>query len=273
MKIGILYICTGKYVSFWDGFYESSQKYFMVDPDLEKHYFVFTDSQDIKASPFIHTYFKTSEGFPADSIGRFDMFLSIEEDLKSMDFVFFFNSNMLFLDHVGREILPLDNQSGLTGTLHPGYYNVSKEKFPYERDPRSTAYIPNIEGVKYHYFMGGLNGGRTTNFMTLCRDCSANIKLDEKNNIIACFHDESHINAYFLQKDVLIMPSSYGFPEGLEFPFAVKILIRDKVKHYGEDFRKEYANPFLLPSPFKRKGLWGRFVSSLQKNHQKLFNK
>ena len=31
MKVAILYICTGIYSQFWNGFYESCNKYFLKD--------------------------------------------------------------------------------------------------------------------------------------------------------------------------------------------------------------------------------------------------
>lgn len=46
MRIAILYICTGKYNVFWDGFYKSSEKFFLKD-EAEKEYFVFTDNMDL----------------------------------------------------------------------------------------------------------------------------------------------------------------------------------------------------------------------------------
>ena len=43
MKVGILYICTGKYIVFWEEFYKSCQKYFLSDSECVKQYYVFTD--------------------------------------------------------------------------------------------------------------------------------------------------------------------------------------------------------------------------------------
>lgn len=42
MKIGILYICTGKYEKFFDEFFSSFEEKFLTNH--EKYYFVFTDS-------------------------------------------------------------------------------------------------------------------------------------------------------------------------------------------------------------------------------------
>ncbi|MBD1433817.1 hypothetical protein H8B06_13350 [Sphingobacterium sp. DN00404] len=265
IKVGILYICTGRYSVFWDRFYHSAEEFLLTENDIEKHYFIFTDSEQAEKGYRIHRYFKNSEGFPSDSIKRFEMFLSIQEDLKYMDYVYFLNANMNFVQKVGKEILPVGFKSGLVGVLHPGYFQSGKEELPYERNPDSKAFIPNIEGHSYHYFMGGFNGGKTDDFLTMCLTCSNNIREDAKNNIVACFHDESHINAYFLTKNILILSPEYGFPEDLEAPFTPKVIILNKAKHYGGYFIKEYANPFLLPSPFKKKNGFGKIKSKIKK--------
>ena len=40
-KVGVLYICSGEYWRFWEGFYQSSEQLFLKDCDVE--YFRFTD--------------------------------------------------------------------------------------------------------------------------------------------------------------------------------------------------------------------------------------
>ena len=268
-KVGILYICTGRYSVFWKNFLESSNRYLFTDPDIEKNYFVFTDDTSIQSSDRVHIYYKEPEGFPADSFKRFEMFLSIKKDLLNMDYVFFLNANMLFIDFVGKEILPTSIPSGLTGVLHPGYYNSKKNELPYERNPKSMAYIPFIKGIRYHYFMGGFNGGKTQEFLELCEVCRNNILEDENKGIMACFHDESHINAYFLDKPILVLPAVYGFPEDQPYPFSPKVVILNKAKHYGDYFNKEYANPFILPSPLDKPN----FINSVDGFFRNLFKK
>lgn len=258
IKIGLLYICTGQYAMFWKRFHRSTEEFLFTEEDIEKHYFVFTDSPSIQKKSNIHTYFKTPEGFPTDSIKRFELFLSIQENLQEMDYVYFLNANMDFVQKVGKEILPAASSSGLVGLLHPGYFNSSTDELPYERDPNSTAFIPYIKNHTYQYFMGSFNGGRTNSFLEMCETCYNNILEDAKHGIMACFHDESHINAYFLLRDVLALSPEYGFPEDMEAPFVSKIIILDKAKHYGDYFVKEYANPFLLPSPLVKNRLFHR---------------
>ena len=47
MKVAINFIGTDKYKDFFDGYYEGLQKNFL--PNIEKHYFVYTDDIDYKS--------------------------------------------------------------------------------------------------------------------------------------------------------------------------------------------------------------------------------
>ena len=105
MKLAILYICTGKYNQFFQDFYNSSEKYLLIN-DSEKHYFVWTDDDNLYVADNVILIHKNCAGFPADSLFRFEMFLQAEEELKSFDYIYFFNANALFLRPVGEEILP-----------------------------------------------------------------------------------------------------------------------------------------------------------------------
>lgn len=44
MRIGILYICTGKYDIFWKDFYLSAERYFFQNEPWIREYYVFTDA-------------------------------------------------------------------------------------------------------------------------------------------------------------------------------------------------------------------------------------
>lgn len=242
MKVAILYICTGNYNIFWDEFYISCERFFLNK--TEKHYFVFSDN-DRYAQMNDHITFipKICRGFPYDSLFRFEMFLEIETQIMDYDHVFFFNSNMLFLKNVNEEVLPSKDSNGLVGVLHPGYFNVKSNYFPFERNKKSLAYIPKVKNHKYNYFMGGFNGGRSKEFLNLIRCCAKNIQIDYDKGIVARYHDESHINRYFFDHTPFILSSAYGFPEGLKTSFDPKIIIRDKVL-IDPIFRKQSLNIF-----------------------------
>ena len=222
-KVAILYICTGRYAQFFDGFYESAERYLL--PGVEKRYFVFTDQEQLTQAENVELLIRPCRGFPEDSLLRFDRFLEIREQLEAYDYTFFFNANMRFVAPVGEELLAEE----LTVVLHPGYYDKPVWRYPYERNKQSEAYIPANE-EDYHYYMGSLNGGRTEAYLKLIETCSQQIHHDLEKGIIACYHDESHLNHYLRHHKCKALDPSYAYIEGSKLPFEPKILLIDKTK-------------------------------------------
>jgi hypothetical protein len=214
--------------------------------DSEKHYFVFTDSPEIdfeKENSRIHRIYQKNLGWPDNTLKRFHIFLSIENQLTNMDYLFFFNANLVILEKINKEeFLPINNKN-LVATLHPGFYNKKRKKFTYENNKKSTAYIEKSQGE--NYFAGGLNGGKASNFLEAMKTMHDNTDIDTKNNVIAKWHDESHWNKYLINRiDIKILPSSYLYPEGWQLPFKPIILIRDKNKYGGHSLlRNDKLNP------------------------------
>jgi hypothetical protein len=205
--------------------------------DVEKHYFVFTDSLDIdfeKENSNIHRIYQKDLGWPDNTLMRFHIFLEHEKELMGMDFLFFFNANLLVCHSItGDEFLPKGSDN-LVATLHPGFYNKKRSKFTYENNKKSAAYISRQEG-KY-YFAGGLNGGKTSAFLGAIKTMKDQVDIDKKNGVIAKWHDESHWNRYLIERDdVKILQPSYLYPEGWSLPFSINILIRDKNKYGGHN--------------------------------------
>lgn len=226
MKIAILYICTGKYNQFFKDFYESAEKFFLTGV-ASKEYFVFTDDMDLSDKANVHLHFKNCEGFPKDSLFRFDMFLSVKNDIASFDYAYFFNANMLFVSPVGEEFLP--KRSNFSAVIHPGYFKRFSWVYPYERRKESLAYISPYHGP-YTYYMGSLNGGTSDAFIKFATICSQRVHDDYKRGIIAVFHDESHLNAYMREIGGEGLPCQYAYPEDANMGGEPYILIRNKVK-------------------------------------------
>jgi len=233
MKIAILYICTGRYNQFFSGFYESTEKFLLLDAD--KHYFVWTDDDHLADGlnnvTVIH---KECAGFPADSLFRFEMFMQVEDKLKDFDYIYFMNSNALFLKPVGDEILP--DKTGLAMGIWRGKRERQHPMFyPYERNMKSLAYVAPYKNP-YIYFMGGLNGGTSEKYLEMVRTLAKNIREDYNHGIIAKFHDESHINAYMRCHSCKILSGDLNRPEESMTP-ETKMIFREKT-HIDPYFNK-----------------------------------
>jgi len=229
MKIAILYICTGKYNQFFDGFYQSCEMYFLAKK-AEKTYFIWTDDDTLGLGKRnVRLIYKECSGFPADSLFRFEMFLQAAEELREYDYIYFFNANAKFLVPVNEELLPDDTGlamgvwGGVEAKRHPMFYS-------YERNRKSLAYIPPF-GKNYRLFMGGLNGGRPEEILQMYVTLAKNIRDDYDRGIVAIAHDQSHINAYLRNHPCKVISPEYCWPEEWNAnEFEPKIIFRDKVR-------------------------------------------
>jgi hypothetical protein len=231
--IGIFYICTGKYNIFWERFYHSSEQYFC--PGMKKHYFIFTDSEINPKGANITIIEQKKLGWPFDTLMRFHMFNRIKEQALTCDYLFFFNANMVFLKKVtAKQILP-NEQEELIGVKHPFYYGGT-DGAPFETNELSHAYTDFNKAKSY--IAGGLSGGLAKSYMDMAEEIAHNIDEDQKNGIIAVWHDESHINAYFSKHHHFkIIDPGYIVPESRlkTFPFKPYLVVLDKEKVGGHE--------------------------------------
>lgn len=235
MKIAVLYIGIGRYKVFWPEFYRSCEKYFL--PNADKEYFFFTDQLDELKPDNVREYFQEDLGWPGNTLYRFQMFLRCKEELKLFDFIYFFNGNTLFLDTISEEeIIPNESEGYLVALSWHIYDSIPNVKYAYERNSKSAAYIPKGEGD--HYYQGGLNGGRTKEYLELMEQCNFQIMSDDKKGITAICHDESHLNKYLLEHNVKVLKTIYGKPEKWQNINSPKIIFRDKYRLFGDEIYK-----------------------------------
>lgn len=235
-KVAILYIGTGHYTIFWDEFYKSCEKNLLRN--CEKHYFIFTDSKEFVSNDKITVIPQENLGWPLITCLRYKILNKIKEELKNYDYAFFFNGNMEVIREVKeKELIPTEEEGYIVAPLHSGNKRIkSNYEFDYERNPKSTSYIPYGEGT--YYFHAGLLGGRVKEFLEILDVCEKMMDEDLKNNIIPKFHDESVFNKYVLTRLHKILSNYYIHPTHGK-PFVklnpkVKIIQRDKSKFkYG----------------------------------------
>ena len=236
-KVAVLYIATGRYMAFWKDFYAAAKQYFLPGHDVR--YFLFTDHNEVKTPDDVTLVIKPFYPWPMETLRRFETFLSVQKELQEYDYIYFMNGTLLPVSPIGEEIFPNDRQ-GIAVTLHPGYYGNTRSCYPYEKNGMSEARILPEQGE--YYVAGGFNGGRTKDFLSMCRELAGAVKRDLDNGIIAVWHDESHLNKYVVGRHPLVLGPEYLFPETLVFnryylmglKHRVKILVKDKsLSKYG----------------------------------------
>ena len=200
MKTGVILIATGeKYHKYITPVMQSIKDNFKPTTDVAV--FLFTDAEHKYTEK---QFYQPDLGFPGSTLWRFRTILKQEKELAKMDYLYYMDIDMLVVDKIGDEIL-----SDLVATLHPGYVNSCGE---YETNPKSLAYV--ADGEKKQYFCGGFNGGKATVFLKMAHKLGKNIGLDYGKDIVAIWHDESHLNRYMIDNPpTKILSPSYCYPE------------------------------------------------------------
>jgi histo-blood group ABO system transferase len=215
-KVGLLVVATGKYICFVKPLLDSANNYFC--PQDEVTYFIFTDGMP-PADPNVVKFHHKRAGWPYDTMMRCAMYLQHTEELAQMDYLFACDADMLFVDTVGNEIF-----SGRVATQHPGFVG---KRGSYETNMNSTAGVRANEGEQY--FAGGFYGGSAKEFLRMTRIMVANIFADLDKNMIAVWHDESHLNRYFIDNPpTKILSPEYCYPESWDLPYHKRLLALDK---------------------------------------------
>ena len=245
-KIGILYICTGKYIQFLEDFITTSNEYLL--PLSDKKYFIFTDAEfqgswddSINIIPQPKLGYNVNIDTSYDSLMRYHIFLKHKDLFENLDYLLFFNANTKFIKHVEEQyFLPNEINDGLVSVHHSGHYIMGNHWDGYDENELSISFIPVNERNK-KYCQGALIGGKTKEFLNMCEIISKNIDKDLSNNIHPKSWDEPYMNEYLFDKNPLILPPGYSFPDNPDanylMPNVEKFVLQlNKNKLGGLDF-------------------------------------
>jgi histo-blood group ABO system transferase len=229
MKICILTIATNKYIQFVERLLDNIEENFLNGHEIEC--LLFTDhevetSDNIKVSQIEHN------PWPEPALKKYNYINSEAEYLKNFDYLYLFDADVGIVDKIGEEVL-----QDMVGVLHPYKFFEPKEIYPYEKRKQSTAYVADEDHDKY--YAAAFVGGKATNFLKMAKDISNKVNEDERNGIIAKWHDESHLNKYFNENPPTDLSPSYMFPEELighpQFPFEPKIVALKKESSFNQE--------------------------------------
>ena len=241
-RVGILFIGTGRYAAFFDGFLAAFSRHWF--PDVERVFFVYSDVQPTTSDERVVWIPTPHEPWPLPTLHRYDYFLRSATALTRCTHLLFANANLKPLVDIAFEEV-FDAPRMLFGVLHPGFAFAKRRLLrPYpgtfETNAHSTAWIgPG----RRRYFAGGLNGGTTAEWLRMCGYLSVNIHLDKLRRVNgtgwAIWHDESHVNFYFNRcHPPKVLGPDYLYPEGWSLPVTPKVLVLDKHKLGGHAYMR-----------------------------------
>ena len=202
-KVLFITIATGKY---YDSYIPQLYKSMVNHVALDFDFLCLTDNKTNLIENVIHKYMPFLP-FPFSTLMRYHYILENKKILSKYNYVFYIDSDMKFVNTVGNDIL-----SKSVCVLHPGYYCKDKKEFAYEKNEKSLAYVKEEEGTKY--YQGCFQGGEYSDFINMVERLNINITKDLNKNIIAEWHDESHMNRYRINNPpTLELLPDYAIPE------------------------------------------------------------
>lgn len=202
-KILFITVATGKYYDkYVYNLFNSMNEYIKFDFD----FLCLTDKTNDLLLGINHSFMPFLP-FPFSTLMRYYYMWENKKTISKYDYVFYIDSDMKIIDDITTDIL-----SDSVCVLHPGFYEKPVSEFSYEKNEKSLAYVKEGEGI--NYYQGCLQGGAVKTYLNMCETLKENIAKDLYKNIIAEWHDESHMNRYMIDNPPsLILSPDYAMPE------------------------------------------------------------
>jgi len=228
-NIGLLLVSTWKYNKFIDPLIIQIKKYFLKNSNVK----IYLHTDSMETHDVDHQSYLQHKPWPRITLERFDIF-NQHENLYNADYLFYLDIDSKIIDYITEDIL-----SDFVVVQHHWFigYNGTRET-----NPKSLAYIdPSISST---YICGGFFGGSKERFMNVSKKLANNISEDLNQNIIAKWHDESHLNHYFANHSDTIKVLS---PEYMYWTINTK---------------HKFQNPKIIPYTDEEKGFDKRQIAS-----------
>nr|XP_004653893.2 globoside alpha-1,3-N-acetylgalactosaminyltransferase 1 isoform X1 [Jaculus jaculus]XP_045002009.1 globoside alpha-1,3-N-acetylgalactosaminyltransferase 1 isoform X1 [Jaculus jaculus] len=225
LTVGVTVFAVGKYVRFAQSFLESAEEFFMCG--YQVHYYVFT--HDPAAIPKVqlgpgrflsivpvqrHSHWEEISMRRMETINQ----LIAKRAHQEVDYLFCLDVDMVFRNPWGPETL-----GDLVAAIHPGYFSVPRQQFPYERRQVSAAFVADGEGD--FYYGGAVFGGQVAKVYEFTRGCHMGILADKANGIMAIWQEESHLNRRFIShKPSKVLSPEYLWDDRKPLPPSLKLI-------------------------------------------------
>jgi Glycosyltransferase family 6 len=266
-SVGICMVATNKYIELWK----------KCSLDLEKHAFLESENvtihlftnKKIEAENWaklnlkriqLKTHLIEGYGWPEATLFRFKFINNVKDEFTE-DVLMYIDSDMEIIADFGSELNPTNWVSGLAFVAHPGFTRNSGIRLfidliryprllkPYltkfkdgskgigswEHSKHSTAFVPPKKRKQYVH--GAIWFGEKNHFLNMCRELDINTDRDYSKNIIAKWHDESHLNHFYATKNATVLSSRYSGYRPYKYLKTFKPIIFTVEKN-ADDLRK-----------------------------------
>jgi hypothetical protein len=238
MKITVGFIGTGRYLNFLPSWYENLKKNFI--PDVKKQILVFTDGEgdfpdDVEVYPQKHL------DWPYVTLKRFEILQKARTKISNSDWFVFIDADALVVDTIKKDEF-FDESKPYFGVHHPCHFLKMSphNEYPgaFETNPTSTAHVNESDDLSV-YYQGCLWGGRVPQVLELIDELNDRVNSDLRNNTIAVWHDESHLNKFFIERKKFVhtLGPEFAYPEVFDkycnFSPRIIHLAKDNSKYHS----------------------------------------
>jgi len=231
MKISVCIIATNRYKELVPELIDGIKDFFLLKHDIIVH--IFTDkliTQSLASGRIsIEQHIIPSYAYPYATLFRYKILMDVPQQ-KYGDYIFYIDADSRIVSEIGDEIL-----APVVAVRHPGYFNGGGT---WGDNKLSLSYTYPEKRKKY--YCGGFSGGSNDHYYAISRLLKERIGADEKNGVMAVWHDETHFNQYLSETGgFLELDCSYMMPEpehkriawGIN-NFEPKILALEKPKNF-----------------------------------------
>lgn len=239
MDLSIFSVATDRYIEFWTKMVRSYLE--TNDANIKVQWIVFTNKENEIDSELRSRLGKSllivdtpHQVWPFPTLLRYKYLQSVSEKVLGR-IIMHLDADMLFQSDLKFEEIEKAIETGGIGLVrHPGYYRpagIKGLRF-YARHPRycirdlrykvrygglgtwelskfSQSYVPR--SLRKNYVCGGVWFGKQSEILKLCDILSSRVEKDLSQNIIAIFHDESHLNWYQALNGTILFNPEFCF--------------------------------------------------------------
>lgn len=220
-KVSIVFIGTSNYTKFFKNWYSSIKNNFLNECD--KTIFAFTDKIEDKifSKPDVVTIKVPHKPWPYPTLMRFSFIKKIfdHKSFKESDFFLYLDADLIVQKNISLKDIFGNFDKDLVGVHHPGnFLDPSWNAFVTKGLSSSNVFLNTNETIntlktkKYH--QGCLWGGKKNKIIEMVNECNNSVLDDFDKSVIADWHDESHMNCYFLKNyhNLRTLSSEFAFP-------------------------------------------------------------
>jgi hypothetical protein len=228
-SVDVVSVATNGYEKYFVNLVTSADKYLTTKKNAIFH--IFTDNPEkimkncVELKNVTICYHNIpSYQWPEATLIRYRLICENQAHFLSQ-VILYLDADMLFKSFVGPELYPENWKNGLAFVQHPGYWSKNWKltfspryffKFikyggigTWETRESSSAFTERK--FRRVYCCGGIWMGKRERLIDFARLMFESVEIDEKNGVIAVWHDESHLNKFVAYNNVTVLSPEYCY--------------------------------------------------------------